>query len=463
VKKIKITLEDIFEIPGSVIYNPDNYKAVSSVSIDSREIKKNSIFVAIKGEKFDGHDFVKAAIVEGAEVIMIDEKNYENFSDLDLPVITVKDTTKAYGDLARTWRRKLRAKVIGITGSSGKTTTKEMIAVLLGEKYKVNKTLLNNNNHIGVPLSIFSTNEKHQVLVLELGTNHFGEINYLANISEPNYALITNIGNSHIEFLKNKKGVFKEKIALFEATKNNDGILFVNYDDPMLKDTYKNYRNKVSYSYGYNTKVRGNIKGTDQNGKEIVEIKYRNEKISGALLYGEQNAQNLLAASAVAFRLGLNKTQILSGLKKFKDIEKRLNINNFNNNITLIDDTYNANPESMKYAIELLDKISKGRKKIAVLGDMFELGIKGDKLHKKLTQVIKRSKIDEVFLLGTLMQSLYADLKDVNKMAKHFSNRNELAEFLLNHNYENCSILVKGSRGMMMEDFIKIIRNKISG
>ena len=148
---------------------------------------------------------------------MINENRYKSFSDLELTVVTVKDTTKSYGDLARTWRRKLNAKVIGITGSAGKTTTKEMIATLLKEKYRVNKTILNNNNHIGVPLTILSTNEKHQVLVLELGTNHFGEISYSANIAEPDYALITNIGNSHLEFLKNKRGVLKEKVAFLKS------------------------------------------------------------------------------------------------------------------------------------------------------------------------------------------------------------------------------------------------------
>lgn len=198
-KKLTLTLDDIFEIPGAVVYNSGNYKDIGSVSIDSRKIKKDSLFVAIKGEKFDGHDFVREVIKKNVSAVMIDQNKYKNFSDLELPVVAVSDTTKAYGDLARLWRRKLsgicRTSVIAITGSAGKTTTKEMISVLLAEKYKVNKTILNNNNHIGVPLTIFSTNENHQVLVLELGTNHFGEIGYTANIAEPDFALITNIGN----------------------------------------------------------------------------------------------------------------------------------------------------------------------------------------------------------------------------------------------------------------------------
>jgi UDP-N-acetylmuramoyl-tripeptide--D-alanyl-D-alanine ligase len=463
VKRLRITLKDVFDIPGAVIYNPDNFKEASSVSIDSRKIKRNSIFVAIKGEKFDGHAFVRKVQKKGAIAVMINENRYKNFSDLDLPVITVKDTAKSYGDLARIWRKKIRAKVIGITGSSGKTTTKEILAALLSEKYKVNKTILNNNNHIGVPLTILSTKEKHQVLVLELGTNHFGEISYSANIAEPDYALITNIGNSHIEFLKNKKGVLKEKIALFEAAKNNDGTLFVNYDDPLLKNTFRNYTNRITYSFGSNSMVKGKLKGFDSKGKEIVEIKYKNKKVSGSFLYGEQNAQNLLAASAVAFRLGLNKSQILHGINKFKEVDKRLNIKNYKNNITLIDDTYNANPESMKYAIELLIKISNNRKKIAVLGDMFELGTKGKNLHRKLAPLIRQNKIDRIFLLGSLMNNLRLELNKSNNASKHFVNRKYLQNSLLNQDYENSVILVKGSRGMKMEEFVKIIEDKISG
>ena len=234
-KKVQLTIEDLFNIPTAVIYNPDNYMPADVVSIDSRTIKNNSLFVAIKGEKFDGHEFVNEAANKGAAAIIVDEKKYNLFGNLNLTIVTVKDTSKALGDLAKAWRNKLSTKIIGITGSAGKTTTKEMLTTLLGEKFTVNKTVGNNNNHIGVPLTLFSTNNKHEYLVLELGTNHFGEIAYTSNIAQPDYALITNIGNSHLEFLKNKNGVLKEKIALFEATASRNGILFLNYDDPLLK------------------------------------------------------------------------------------------------------------------------------------------------------------------------------------------------------------------------------------
>ncbi len=460
---IRLTLEDIFEIPGARIYNPDVFRSVSSVSIDSRNIKKNSLFVAIKGKKFDGHDFIREVIQKGTVAVMINEKTYRKFNNLKLPVITVPDTTIAYGDVARSWRRKLDTKVIGITGSAGKTSTKEMISAILSSKYKVNKTILNNNNHIGVPLTILSTNNKHDILVLELGTNHFGEIGYTAMIAEPDYALITNIGHSHLEFLKNKRGVLKEKITLFDAAKNVNGTLFINKDDKLLNNSKKNYKKRFTYSFSAKADVTGNLNGIDKTGKEIIEINYKNIKIKGAFFYGEQTAKNLLASSAVAFRLGLNKTQILKGIKKYKNADKRLNVKNYKKSFTMIDDTYNANPESTKYAIELLNKIGNGRKKIAVLGDMFELGNDAPKLHKSLVPVIRKNKIDEVLLIGSLMKNLYSELRKTKICVKHFITRDKLKKEILNCELSKSAVLVKGSRGMKMEEFVTVIEGKISG
>ena len=201
----------------------------------------------IKGERFDGHDFIKMVVKRGAAAILIDKKNLKKIGNVNIPIITVEDTVKALGDVAKIWRSKLKTKIIGITGSAGKTTTKEMLATLLSEKFNVNKTFGNNNNHIGVPLTILSTNEKHDVLVAELGTNHFGEIAYTAAIASPDLALITNIGDSHLEFLKNRKGVFKEKSALLNETINRGGKIFINNDDKILRDFGKTLKKKVTF------------------------------------------------------------------------------------------------------------------------------------------------------------------------------------------------------------------------
>jgi len=461
-RNINLTIEDLFNIPTAVIYNPDNYKNVTSVSIDSRSIKKNSLFIAVKGDKFDGHNFIKDAIKKGATTVVINEKNYKKFNFLQIPFVTVKDTTLALGDLAKTWRRKLRTKIIGITGSAGKTTTKEMLTTLLNEKYSVNKTIGNNNNHIGVPLTFFNTNNKHDFLVLELGTNHFGEIAYTSDIAKPNFALITNIGSSHLEFLKNKKGVLKEKIALFESTISQNGLLFINNDDNLLNGCIKDYTNKITFGFNNQADVLANIKDYSDDGRSIIEIFFKNKTITQTFpLYGEQNAKNYLAAATIALTLGLNKKQILTGTSKFKAVDKRLNVKKFANFI-LIDDTYNANPESMKHAVELLSKIKIYKSKILVLGDMFELGKQSVKLHVELGRFIKKNRVDSVYTIGTFMKNLNLILNKNKIDNAHFKNRQSLKSFLNKMPIDNSVILLKGSRGMKMEEFVKTIEARVN-
>ena len=455
--RIRLTLQDIFNIPTAVIFNPDNYNPVTAVTIDSRNVSSNSLFVAIKGERFDGHDFVKEAVKKGASCVMVEEKKYQNFADVKVAVVTVNDTTIALGDIAKCWRNKLNAKVIGITGSAGKTSTKEIMASLLGERFKVNKTKANNNNNIGVPLTILDTNSKHEVLVIEMGTNHFGEISYTANIAQPDYALITNIGSSHLEFLRNKKGVLKEKIALFETTASLGGTIFVNNDDALLKSASKKYSQKISFGFDKSADVKGKIAEYNKEGRPEIELKYKNKILKADFpLYGEGNAKNYLAAAAVSFELGLNKRQIISGTAKLKAYNKRLNVREIKN-VLLIDDTYNANPDSMKYSLNLLGRIQTKSRKIAVLGDMFELGADGPKLHKALAAVIKRNKVDEVYTVGPLMKNLAEAVKSSVNKTKHFRTRKSLENYLLKLNFSDAAVLVKGSRGMKMEEFVKVI------
>ncbi len=459
-KKNNLIIEDLFEIPTTAIYRPEKFKPITSVSIDSRVVQKDSLFVAIKGEKFDGHDFVREAIKKGASTVIINEKKLNEFNDLIIPVMTVKDTTQALGDLAKTWRNKLSTKIIGVTGSAGKTTTKEMLASILSSKYKVNKTIGNNNNHIGVPITLFNTNDQHDFLILEFGTNHFGEIAYTANIAQPDEALITNVGNSHLEFLNNKKGVLNEKIVLFETVAAKGGHVFINNDDVMLNKTMLNYSKRITYGFSSAADVKGAIKKYNDEGKPIIEITYKDKKFELQLnMYGEQSAQNFLSAAAVALKLGLNKKEISEGLSKFKPIEKRLNVRKFKKFI-LIDDTYNANPESMKYAIELMNKIKIYDKKIIVLGDMLELGESSSKLHSELSKIIKRNKINTAFLIGNLMMSLDSELKRMGVGSTHFTDRKCLEKILSSNNFKESVVLVKGSRGMKMEEFVKIITDK---
>lgn len=453
-KRISISLQDLFELKDAVIYNPDYYSHASAVSIDSRNIPSNSIFVAVKGERFDGHDFIHDAVKNGASAIIINEKYYKKLPELEITVVTVKDTIKALGQIASLWRGKLKSKVIALTGSAGKTTTKEILSYLLSKKFTVNKTTGNNNNHIGVPLTIFSTTAKHELLILELGTNHFGEIEYTAQIAEPDYALITNIGSSHLEFLKNKAGVLKEKAVLFDVTLKNKGIVFVNNDDPLINKYAVHIKNKITYGFKGKNDVKGEITGYDEQGRPRIEVRYKDKVIKANLpLYGEQNAVNFLAAAAVALKLGLSRNDILAGMKKFTAIEKRLNVKKFKN-FMLIDDTYNANPDSMRTSIELLGRIKAFRKKTAILGDMFELGNEALKQHKLLASIIKRNKINEVYTIGRMTRHLSKELDKAKIKNRHFAERESLNDFLKTYDFLDSVVLVKGSRGMKMEEFV---------
>ncbi|MDP3582620.1 MAG: UDP-N-acetylmuramoyl-tripeptide--D-alanyl-D-alanine ligase, partial [Ignavibacteria bacterium] len=387
--KLKITLEDLFNLPSAIIYNPDGFKPISKVEIDSRKVKKGCLFVAIKGEKFDGHDFIITAVQNGAQAVVVNKKKIKKFDTIDVTMIAVDDTTKAFGDIANIWRRKLKAKVVAITGSNGKTTTKEMVATLLAEKYNVVKTLANNNNHIGVPLTILSADEKCDVIVLEQGTNHFGEIAYSAQISQPDFALMTNIGDSHLEYLNNREGVYKEKSALFAETDMNGGTILINSDDAVISSHTQDFKCIISYGFNGKTSVKGKILGYTDDGRTNVQITSGKIKIEATLpVYGEANAKNFLAAIVVALILGLTKKQILDGVKKFAPVHGRVEVKKFKNAV-VIDDTYNASPASVKSAVDTMNKIKTYKNKIVVLGDIFELGNQSVKIHKELEKVFK--------------------------------------------------------------------------
>ena len=458
-KKIQLNIEDVFNIPSAVIYNPDMFKSIHHVSIDSRNIKKKTLFIAIKGERFDGHNFIDEVVKKGASAVIVNEKDNKKLSEVEIPVITVKDTTIALGDIAKLWRIKLNATVIGITGSAGKTTTKEILATLLSEKFKVNKTVANNNNHVGVPLTILSTNEKHNVLVAELGTNHFGEIPYTSAIVSPDLAIITNIGDSHLEYLKNRKGVFTEKVALLKETIKRGGKVFINNDDKILKEFGKSVKNKITFALKEKANYKVSIKGYDKLARPQIEIKNKKNVFSTTLpISGEKNVLNFTAAYAIAKELGLTDSQIQKAVKKIKSYNKRLEIKNYTK-LTLINDTYNANPDSMKSSLEILNKIESRKRKIAVLGDMFELGIESKAKHLDIASFINKIKVDEVYSIGKMMKWMNQKLNGKTKIHLHFSDRESLKKHLQKLEIKNSVVLVKGSRGMKMEEFVSIIES----
>ncbi|RJP72056.1 MAG: UDP-N-acetylmuramoyl-tripeptide--D-alanyl-D-alanine ligase [Ignavibacteriales bacterium] len=457
----KINIEDLFNLPGAVIYNPDSFKPTSSVSTDTRNITEGSIFIALKGKKFDAHNFIRTAVDKGAVAVLINKNKLKDFDDIDCTIVTVDDTTLAYGQLAAEWRKKLKAKVIAITGSNGKTTTKEILAQILSNKNSVQKTLANNNNHIGVPLTLFSCNNSHKYLILELGTNHFGEIACTAKIAKPDYSLITNIGEGHLEFFKNKNGVAKEKAALFTETIKYGGKVFVNMDDTLLKAKAKKLKNKITFGFEAKTIVKGKLLSISDEGLPLVQVKKGKIEFKAEInLPGTSNAKNFLAAAAILLELGIAPAEIKKCAAKLTPVDKRMNIIKYPS-FTLINDTYNANPVSMKSAIEFLNTFDKKLKRIAILGDMFELGDKAVQAHQQLASEIKRNRIDEVYTIGKLMKNLSESIKDKKVVNKYFTGKEKLTGFIAEKDFSNSVVLIKGSRGMKMEELIKAFEGKI--
>ncbi|WP_337864462.1 UDP-N-acetylmuramoyl-tripeptide--D-alanyl-D-alanine ligase [Ignavibacterium sp.] len=451
-KKIKLTLNDFFNLPDVEIFNPDKFKDITTVSIDSRKIGKNCLFIAIKGERFDGHNFVNEVVKKRVLAVMINKNQLKRFSNLEIPFITVKDTTKSLGDVASVWRDKLNAKVIGITGSVGKTTTKEMLAAILSVKYRVNKTTSNNNNHIGVPLTLLATKAKHQIAVVEQGTNHFGEIKYTAKISRPDFAVITVIGDSHLEFLIDRNGVLKEKSELLKITVKNGGTAFINNDDVLLRKFGRRLKRKITFGFDNRSDYQAKLSEIDKLGRPTVEIKHSKNLFRTKLpLSGEQSAKNFLIAFAIAKELRLSDKQIIKGLKKIKSVGKRLEIKKFNETI-IINDSYNANPDSMKASLNLLSKMKPSYRKIAILGDMFELGVQSKKLHKEIGQFINGLNLNEVYTVGKFSKEIFGQLNRRVPAKKHFNEKSELIKQLKKSSLKKSVILIKGSRGMKMEE-----------
>lgn len=458
--RIKINIEDLFNLPSAVIYNPDSFVDAADVSIDSRSINKNSIFFAIKGEKLDGHDFVEKAVENGAGTIVINSSKLKKFDTLDCTIVTVDDTTEAFGRLANCWRKKLTAKVISITGSNGKTSTKDILATLLLEKFKVVKTHSNNNNHIGVPLTIFSANEKTEFLILELGTNHFGEIEYTAQIAEPDYSLITNISDSHLEFLRDIYGVLEEKQKLFNVTEKCNGTVFINLDDRLLKGIRRQYSKIITYGFKAEPNFKGDLLGFTPEGKTRVKISFEDKYFDFVLpLYGSASARNFLASAAVALNVGLTPDDLLAALNKLKPAKGRLVVTELKDHI-IIDDTYNSNPASMENAIELMKKIKKFKRRILIAGDMKELGKASFEKHVSLYKAVQKGRVTEIYTIGKMMGYLSLKLEDMGYITKHFANRTALAKFVKSLDVSNSVVLVKGSRGMKMEEFICLIDKK---
>ena len=423
---------------------------IKSISTDTRSLKKNSLFIAIKGENFDGNDFVDEALSKGSNIIIADNKRFKN--NKDKRIIWVNDSIKALKTISNNIIKDYGGNVIAITGSNGKTTTTNII----GKTLKNNsKTLKNFNNEIGMPLSLMNASSKSKNLIFEIGASKLNDIDYLSKILQPNVGLITNIGNSHLESLKNIDGVFKVKSEIVKNIKKN-GFLVVPNNNKKHLNKWKKMRSDIT-TISFGMKDDSDFYPIDvkikQNGLSFLVTSRLLEKpikISSSL-EGVHNVKNILSACAVHYCLGQNlqdfsKSISLSKLDNLRQVKYK-----WLKGSTLIDDSYNANPDSTKKSIDLLSNYNK--KTVLLLGDMLELGRYKNKLHKEVGEYAKSKGISKLIAFGNLTRH---SIEGFGKNGIFFNDETKLKNYLRKNITSKNVILIKGSRGMKMERFIDV-------
>lgn len=413
-----------------------------SISIDTRKIEAASFFVAIKGENYDANTFANEALEKGASFVIIDNPDYF----IDERTIVVKDSLETLQELARYHRRYLNIPIIALTGSNGKTTTKELIQVVLAQKYITKATLGNLNNHIGVPLTLLSFGENTEIGIVEMGANHQKEIEFLCDIAQPNYGYITNFGKAHLEGFGGVEGVIKGKCELYNYLLKHNKTVFVNLDDSIQVD--KSFGIK-SYTFGIN-QPNADVIIENVTANPFVEITFSNCKIVSNLI-GLYNSNNINAAITIGTYFQVSISDIKTAIESFVPENNRSQLLNINSNEIILD-AYNANPSSMTVAIENFIQL-KNPNKIAILGDMFELGEESLSEHQAIVSLLLHESSITTFFIG---KDFY-----YNRMEREnlyfFENFELFSEAFEKMKFINTIILIKGSRGMALERILKII------
>lgn len=408
----------------------------NAVSIDTRKIESNSMFVAIKGENFDANTFANEALEKGALCVIIDNKDYY----VDQRTILVENSLVALQELAKFHRQYLKLPIIALTGSNGKTTTKELINVVLSKKYNTKATVGNLNNHIGVPLTLLSFNGETEMGIVEMGANHKKEIEFLCQLAEPDYGYITNFGKAHLEGFGGVKGVIEGKSEMYDYLVENDKLAFINLEDPIQVEKSQKMN---SYSFGLN-KDEADVNINAVAANPFVEIAFDNLSIKTHLI-GIYNANNINAALTVGKYFGVDDLAIKEALESYVPENNRSQLLSKGTNQIILD-AYNANPSSMSVAIENFLQLD-NENKIMILGDMFELGEESREEHKTIVNsLLNKNEVDCCFI----GKEFYANQIDKNNF--HFYETFEsFSDYLKNIKIENSSILIKGSRGMALE------------
>lgn len=414
-----------------------------SVSIDTRKIEENSLFIAIKGEKFDANTFAKEALEKGASYVIIDNPIYY----VDERTILVDNTLETIQNLANYHRNHLKIPIIGLTGSNGKTTTKELIAAVLSKKYKIKATIGNLNNHLGVPLTLLSFDKTTEIGIVEMGANHQKEIELLCKIAEPDFGYITNFGKAHLEGFGGFEGVIKGKSELYSHLRDHKKIAFINTND----------HHQITNSEGidsikFSTSENGSELGfTNPNANPFATIDYKNIKITSNLI-GIYNTTNICAAITIGEYFGVTLEDMKIAIENYHPTNNRSQIINQGNNQIILD-AYNANPSSMTAALENFSAINH-QNKVLILGDMFELGSESNDEHTKIINQANEIQNMEIYFVG---KHFYSN-KQIDILSSFYETYEEFEIYIKEkEKFKNSLILIKGSRGMALERILSFI------
>ncbi|TGB05007.1 UDP-N-acetylmuramoyl-tripeptide--D-alanyl-D-alanine ligase [Halobacillus salinus] len=426
---------------------------IRTIMTDTRKRAKQSLFVPIVGESHDAHQFMKGAIEQGATAALWQQdKPLPKLVPTDFPVFFVEDTTKALQQLAQYYLRKVDPIVVGVTGSNGKTTTKDMVAAVLATKYNTHKTQGNFNNHIGLPLTILSMDTSAEAVVLEMGMDRAGEISLLSLLAEPDYAIITNIGESHIENFGSREGIAKAKLEIRDGLK---GVCIMDGDEPLLQDALLDEQT-ISCGFGEEADYVAVI-------EELLdeETSFTVNAVSYHLpMAGRHNVKNAAFVIALAEKLGIAKDGIQRGFEQIEVSAMRFEKHEGKNGSLLINDAYNASPTSMKAVIEIIRQLTSKTRKVLVLGDMFELGANSEQLHASVAEAVDE-KIDAVYTIGNDSKQISEAVaaKQLGITTSHFTEKKALSHHIQSILTEDTVVLIKASRGMKLEELLEDLVN----
>lgn len=436
-KKLQMNIADLYKI----------YQKYPKICTDTRKISKDCFFFALKGENFDANTFAEQALENGAAYVVIDRSEFKK----DERYILVEDVLSSLQELATYHRKQLTIPVIGLTGSNGKTTTKELINAVLSQKFKTSATKGNLNNHIGVPLTMLEINADVEIAIIEMGANHQKEIEMLSEIAQPNFGLITNVGKAHLEGFGGFEGVKKGKGELYDFLSKSGGTVFINHDNSHLMEMSASRKFREIIYYG--TQSDDAVKGKLLKNDPFLEVEWTADAQTFEVhskLTGTYNFENILVAVAIGLRFGLSPDEINTGIRSYSPQNNRSQIIKTANN-TVIGDYYNANPTSMLTAIENMAAL-KADKKVVILGDMFELGEEAKAEHQNIINKAKSYQFDEMIFIGEEFSACQASAK-----AKFFKTREETLVFLKGNPIKNALVLLKGSRGMKLESLMELL------